>query len=209
MTRQELIDKTTVHVNSLDKIKPSVGDVDLCKKLHDNRLDNKEIWNSKHPLSKAKESKISRNHDDGDLWWGLLGELEIARIYGSDEIVKSWYYDQLRQNHKVMTTGVYDCKDIGNTQVRAAEWDATAPRRVIYRPNDFRTKSTQPVIACVINTDPNDLWMVVCGFMSWEDLKRRKEEFWCDPDNRGFAAMFIPYWELTPMDKFKSGWLKE
>lgn len=201
MTRDDLINKTNQYIETLDKIIPTSDEIYLCKVLHDNRIKNKDIYNKKHPFSLAKESKISRNHNDGDLWWGLLAEFEIANHYGKD-IVNNWYQDQVRQNQKVLTTGIYDCKDIGHTQVRAAEWDDKAPRRVIYRDGDFRTKSCQPVIGCVVNTNPINIWVRICGFMSWEDLKARKQEFWGDPDRRGYYAMWIPFWELTPMDKF-------
>jgi hypothetical protein len=207
MTREDLIKKTFHYVDSLPKIVPSIEDVDLCKSLHNNRMKNSKIYDSKHPLSPTNKNKISRNHADGDLWWGLLGELEIARTYGDNFTASKWYEDQIRQNNKVLSTGQYDCRDIGHTQVRAAEWFYSSPRRLIYRDNDFRTKSCQPVISCVVYTNPLNYWVVVCGFMSWEDLKARKQEFWGDPDNRGYYAMWIPFWELTPMAKFNQKWL--
>jgi hypothetical protein len=202
LDRQEIIDKTNDFVKTLNKIVPTKEEVVLCKTLHSDRITKKDLYNKKHPYSLAKESKISRNHSDGDLWWGLLGELVIAKEYGGREVLSKWYDDQVRQNNKVLINGIYDCKDIGHTQIRAAEYNDAEPRRVIYRENDFRTKSCQPVVGCIVNTVSNDIWVTVCGFMSWEDLKKRKQEFWGDPDGRGYYAMWIPFWELTPMNKF-------
>lgn len=201
MNRDELIKKTAEYVSNLEKIAPTTEEIVLCKSLHSRRMENMEKWNSRN-VAKTTSHKISKNHSEGDLWWGLLGELVIAKKYGGDGVVKEWENDQERQNLKVLMSGVYDCKDIGHTQVRAAEWDERAPRRLIYRPNDFRTKSTQPVIACVVNTVRGEEWVAVCGYMGWEELKERRMEFWCDPDRSGFTAMFVPYWELRDMSTF-------
>lgn len=211
MNRDELIIKTNDFINN-QCIKHRFEDKEIrfCKSIQDQRIDYSNRWNQSHPNKTIRNNKISRWHKDDELWWGLLCELLLAKLYGKDEtFLKNWAKDQIRQNEQVLSKGHYDCKDIGRTQVRAAEYSKTQPRRLIYRENDFFSKSTQPVIACVINTDINDLWAVVCGFMSWEDLKTRKQEFWSDPDKRGFYAMFVPYWELTPMDKFDTKYFNE
>lgn len=212
--RDELIVKTNEYVNKLTKIRFEQKEITFCKEIQSQRIAYRKEWNDKHPLAEIKNSKISRWHSDQDLWWGLLCEWMVAGIYsrwinGKTNIPYDWAKDTIRQNEQLLKEGHFDCKDVGHTQVRAAEYSETEPRRLIYRENDFRTKSTQPVVACVINTNPNDLWAVTCGFMSWEDLKNRRLEFWGDPDNRGYPAMFIPYWELTSMDKFDPRWLLE
>lgn len=208
MTRKELIQKTVIYLNKwFTKFKLNEDEIKFCKAIQDQRIAYRLEWNYKHPQNYLKNSRISRWHDDKDLWWGLACELVLARVYGSANVLKSWAEDQIRQNEQLRKEGHFDSKDIGHTQVRSAEYSETEPRRLIYRQNDFYTKSNQPVVACVINTDPKDIWAMICGFMSWEDLKARKQEFWDDPDQRGFSAMFIPYWKLTPMINFKPDWL--
>lgn len=208
MTREEVIQKTNCFIhNRLKKYRFTKQEIDFCKAVINERNRLRIEWNQKHPFRIIKNSKISRNHKDTDLWWGLLCELLLCREYGNDTIKQQWAEDQLRQNIQLKKEGYFDCKDVGNTQVRAAEYSEEKMRRLIYRQNDFYTKSCQPVIGCVIDTNPNDMWAVICGFFSWEDLKNRRLEFWGDPDNHGYYAMWIPFWKLTPMDKFDSTYL--
>lgn len=209
MSRDEIIQKTNELVKGLKKVTFTPEEVHFCEEIQKQRIKYVSIWNSTHGFKweEIKGSKISRWHSDQDLWWGLLCELMVCKEYGSEDIMKEWAKDQMRQNEQLLRHGHFDCKDIGKTQVRASEYDEKGLRRVIYREMDFHTKSTQPVVGCLINTDPKNLWAVTCGFMSWEDLKNRKQEFWGDPDKRGYYAMWIPFWELTPMDKFDKKYL--
>lgn len=206
MTNQEHVDKMVNYVNTdLKKYTFSDKEITFCKSIQIERDHNKFIYNSKHKNNPIRDNKISRWHDDKDLYFGLLCELLIVREFGnmitSVNIMKLWAEDQINQNKQLLKFGCYDCKDIGHTQVRAAEYSESRTRNIIYRENDFRSKSTQPLIGCIINTQEHDLWAVICGFITYDELKTRKVDFWKNPDGRG-AAMFIPVWELTPMSKF-------
>ncbi len=216
MNKSDIIKKTQEHIDSLVKYRFNDSEVNYCKEIQNQRIEYREIWNKKYPKLEVSNNKISRWHSDNELWWGLLCELLLCREFGKNvypnepqRILKNWAEDQRRQNTQLLKEGHFDCKDVGHTQVRAAEHSDEELRRLIYRENDFRSKSTQPVVACVINTHSKDLWAVICGFMSWNDLKDRRQEFWDDPDRRGYPAMFIPYWNLTSMDKFDINELKE
>lgn len=209
MTNQEIIKRTVEYCKVLPKEKFVKEEIDFCKAIQKQRIEYRKKWNITHlTCQEIENSKISRWHNDEDLWWGLLCELAVVRQYGSKELFKQWAEDQRRQNNQILTNGHFDSKDIGHTQIRAAEWSEESPRRMIYRQKDFYTKSCQPCVFCLINTDEKDLHAYICGFFSWEDLKNRRQEFWCDPDNRGYPGMFVPVWELTSMDKFDVEWLK-
>ena len=206
MTYQDHVQKTNSFIeNNLVKYRFSNEEVGFCRAIHDERIANRHIVDSAHPSKFVISGKISRHHTDEELYFGLLCELMVAREYGKliseKNIYKEWANDQIRQNKKVLSEGKFDSKDIGNCQVRTAQYSSFQKRNIIYRENDFRTKAYQPLIGCIINTNPSDMWAVICGFISYEDLIRRRNEFWCDPDGRK-PAMFIPIWELTPMEKF-------
>jgi hypothetical protein len=213
MTYQEEVDKTVKFIDdNLFKHRFYPEEIHFCKTINVDRVKKKKEWNNIHPDRPAKESKISQWHSDEDLYFGALCELLVAKVFGqfikSDNIKQEWIDDQIRQNSQLKMFGHYDCKDIGRTQVRAAEYSTTEKRNIIYRAGDFRSKVGQPLVGCVINTDEKDLWAVICGFMSYDDLVARKDEFWRDPDGRGYPAMFIPIWKLTPMNFFDVEYLR-
>jgi hypothetical protein len=205
MTNKEHIEKTMEYIGNLPKYRFSTEEVHFCKELQFERIKNIKTYNEKHPTSQITDGKFSRWHSDSELYFGLLCELVVAREIGGkmveQHLLRSWAEDQMRQNTKILKEGRFDCKDIGHAQIRTAEYNKNSKRNIIYKENDFRTKSCQPLIGCMFNSDSKDLWAVICGFMSYEDLKNRKTEFWSNPDGRG-PAMFIPVWELTSMDSF-------
>lgn len=207
MDRQELIKKTNEYIQSLPKHYFTESETHFCKTIHVQRQQLKMEFESRHPSRFNIPTKISRNHSDDQLYFGLLCELLLCKYFNESrkdelnkDLLKEWAKDQIRQNEMVGKEGRFDCTDVGKTQVRAAEYSDTAPRRVIYRQNDFRTKAHQPVVGCVYH--PTDSWAVICGFMSFEDLKINKSKYWGDPDKRGFEAMWIPLWDLTPIENF-------
>jgi hypothetical protein len=206
MTYQEHVQKTTSFIETnLTKHRFSDAEVKFCKSIHDERVHNKQKADSVHPTDFVINGRISRQHTDEDLYFGLLSELMVARELGKSisnrNILRDWAEDQIRQNKMVLSEGKFDSKDVGNCQIRAAQYSSFKKRNIIYRDNDFRTKATQPLIGCIINTQESDIWAVMCGFMSYADLIRRRHEFWSNPDGR-LPAMFIPIWELSPMENF-------
>lgn len=209
--RKEYIRKTVEFVKELPKIKFSKEEIDFCKVIQNDRIDAKNSFDKKHSEKIRINKKISRWHSDEELYFGLLCELSICKyfdlIYTEKGLLKKWAKDQIKQNDVLRTQGRFDCKDVGLTQIRAAEYSETSLRRVIYRQNDFRTKAYQPVIGCLFNSKENDIWTVICGYITYEDLVKRKMEFWDDPDKNGFSAMFIPMWELTPIKNFDVNYL--
>ena len=216
MTYDEEVDKMVYKVeNDFVKFRPSKKEIDFCKLIHNTRLENRDIYNKLHPKELVRNGKISPNHTDEDLWWGLAAELIVAKIFGQDlhisepkRVMQEWAEDQIRQNEQLLKFGYYDAKDIGKTQVRAFEYVKHSVRNIIYREKDFRSKVGQPVVGCVVNTKEDDFWVEVCGFISYEDLVARKQEFWKNPRGLGWA-MFIPIWKLTPMVNFEPKWLSE
>jgi len=216
MTYDEEVNKMVDYVeNKFVKLYPTLEEINFCKSVHYQRTKNRNIYNNNRPKEFIQNGRISPNHDDDDLWWGLQCELTFTKLYSQSlyanepiRLMKQWAEDQKRQNEQLLKFGFYDCKDVGGTQIRGFEYVKHSKRNIIYREKDFRSKLGQPLVGCVCNTKENDIWVEICGFITYEDLIKRKSEFWKNPKGLGWG-MFIPIWELTPMNKFNLDWLKE
>jgi hypothetical protein len=210
LERTELIQKTNEFINSIEKYYFTPEEINFCKTIHQNRQLLNKQWQTDKWGGVLRDTKISRWHSDDSLYFGLLCELLVCRYFNKShgeeilkkDILREWAEDQIRQNNVIGKTGQFDCKDVGKAQVRASEYSKDSPRRVIYRENDFRTKAYQPVIGCVYGNDETGTWGVICGYMTYDELKENKSKYWGDPDKRGYKAMWIPLYNLTPIEKF-------
>lgn len=200
------IDYRVKFIESIPKIDISLAEIYIAKSFHLFKQDARTEYESKlHPMFRSKTGRISTKHTDDDLYFGLLCELKVARIYGGEPLARKWFNDQKYQIERIRKENIFDCKDIGNTQIRGIEWQPNEMMSMIVREKDFRSKAHQPVICCVISIP--EKWIRVCGWLSYDQIRNQlPNEVKYDPQGRG-VAYWIPTYLLNPMESFDKQYL--
>jgi hypothetical protein len=193
-------------IESIPKVDINEAEIYIAKSFHYHKQDARTEYESKlHPMFRSKSGRISTQHTDEDIYFGLLCELKVARIYGGEPLARKWFNDQVSQVERIRKENIFDCRDVGRTQIRGVDWRTDQMMSMIFREKDFRSKAHQPVICCVISIP--EKWIRVCGWLSYDDIKNNMpNEVKYDPQGRG-VAYWIPTYLLKPMESFDRQYL--
>lgn len=193
-------------IEAVPKVDIKESEIYIAKSFHYFKQEARtEYENKLHPMFRSKSGRISTKHTDEDIYFGLLCEFKVAIIYGGQPLAKKWFKDQISQVERIRKENVFDCRDIGHTQIRGIDWKPDQMMSMIFREGDFRSKAHQPVICCVVSIP--EKWIRVCGWLSYDDIKNNlPKEVKYDPQGRG-TAYWIPPYLLKSMDTFDQQYL--